>query len=114
MEEIIRIYENQIGISFRWSNSTSDLIQIIFRDVGFHLTINEIEIFLEKTLDTKQQKRCPECQLGENCKSLLLQTPSNKVSMAVSSVELRQIEDLLKGSLFQLRLNSYLNEICKN
>ena len=52
--------------------------------------------------------------MGEDCRSILLQTPSNKVSLAVSSVELGQIEDLLRGTLFQLRLNNYLVDICKN
>ena len=114
MEEILKIYENKIGISFRWLLSKSFLTQVIFRDTGFHLTEDEIEIFLEKIIDSKIQKRCSECQLGENCRSILLQTPSNKVSLAVSSIELGQIEDLLRGTLFQLRLNNYLTEICKN
>ena len=34
--------------------------------------------------------------------------------MAVSQVELAQINDLLKGTLFQMRTNDYLNDICKN
>lgn len=114
MEEIIKIYENKIGISFRWVNSTSFLTQVIFRDTGFHLTEDELELFLEKIIDSKKQKRCPECPMGEDCRSILLQTPSNKVSLAVSSVELGQIEDLLRGTLFQLRLNNYLVDICKN
>ncbi len=114
MEDIIKIYENKIGISFQWTHSYSPITQIIFRDIGFHLTEEEIEIFLDKTIDSKTQKRCAECKLGENCKSLLLQTPSNKVSLAVSLIELAQIEELLRGTLFQLRLNNYLNEICKN
>ena len=114
MEEILKIYENKIGISFRWLHSKSFLTQVIFRDTGFHLTEDEIEIFLENLIDSKTQSRCPQCKLGEDCKSILLRTPSNKVSLAVSPIELGQIEDLLRGTLFQLRLNGYLKEICKN
>ena len=114
MESINKIYDNKIGISFHWNDTNSNLIQIIFRDTGFHLTENEIEEFLEKVQDSKNQKNCATCIKGENCKSILLQTPSDKVSMAVSQIELGQIDDLLKGTLFQIRINNYLNDICKN
>lgn len=113
-KEILKIYNNDIGISFQWLNTSSDLTQVIFRDTGFHLSEEEIELFLEKVDDAKVQKQCGQCKLGDDCKSILLQTPSNKVSMAVSRVELGQIEDLLRGTLFQLRLNVYINELCKN
>lgn len=114
MNEIIKIYGNSIGISFRWKHISSNIIQVIFRDTGFHLTEEEIESFVEKITDSKSQTCCKQCKLGDSCKSVLLQTPSNKVSMAVSNIELGQIEDLLRGTLFQLRLNNYLSEICKN
>ncbi len=114
MNNIHKIYNNNIGISFKWTHVESNLTQVIFRDTGFHLSEDELECFLEKIEDAKKQKRCPSCKLGENCKSILLQTPSNKVSMAVSQVELGQIEDLLKGTLFQLRLNDYIADVCRN
>ena len=114
MESITKIYNNEIGISFQWKENNSNLIQLIFRDTGFHLKEREIEEFLEKVSDSKQQKNCNACTKGEHCKSILLQTPSSKVSLAVSLVELGQIDDLLKGTLFQLRMNNYLNDICKN
>lgn len=114
MSEILKIYDNTIGISFQWLHSTSNLTQVIFRDTGFHLSKEEIELFLEKVSDAKNQERCSECKLGKECKSILLQTPSNKVSLAVSKVELGNIEDLLRGTLFQLKLNNYITDICKN
>lgn len=114
MEQIIKIYDNDIGIAFKWAHIDNDITQIIFRDTGFHLTENEIELFIDKITDAKMQEKCETCLRGNNCKSILLQTPSNKVSMAVSLVELGQIEDLLKGTLFQIRMNDYLNELCKN
>lgn len=114
MEGIHKIYSNDIGISFQWKGSKSSLTQIIFRDTGFHLNKGEIEDFLEKVSDSKAQQNCVTCIKGDHCKSILLQTPSNKVSMAVSKIELGQIDDLLKGTLFQLKLNHYLIDICKN
>lgn len=115
MDGIKKIYDNNIGISFHWKETKSNLIQLIFRDIGFHLTESEIELFLDKVIDSKIQRSCAtRCSRGKNCRSILLQTPSDKVSVAVSSVELGQIDDLLKGTLFQLRMNNYLNDICKN
>ena len=114
MESIYKIYDNNIGISFRWKEVKTNLTQIIFRDTGFHLTLEEIELFIDKICDAKVQKTCKNCEAADGCRSLLLQTPSSKVSMAVSHVELGQIEDLLRGTLFQIRMNNYLNDICKN
>ncbi|CAM1359468.1 conserved hypothetical protein [Tenacibaculum sediminilitoris] len=114
MESITKIYDNKIGISFQWKENKSNLIQIIFRDTGFHLQEREIEEFLEKVADSKQRENCDTCIKGKHCKSILLQTPSNKISLAVSLIELGQIDDLLRGTLFQLRMNNYLKNICKN
>lgn len=114
MNDILKIYDNPIGIAFQWLNTKSNLTQVVFRDTGFHLSEQEIELFIEKTADARTQTNCATCKLGDSCKSILLQTPSNKVSMAVSRVELGQIEDLLRGTLFQLRLNNYLLGVCKN
>lgn len=114
MTDIYKIYDNNIGVSFRWIDVNSDLTQIVFRDTGFHLSEQEIELFLEKVADAKAQKRCATCKLGDTCKSILLQTPSNRISIAVSKIELGQIEDLLRGTLFQLRLNDYLLDLCRN
>ncbi|RKF05315.1 hypothetical protein C8N26_0719 [Tenacibaculum lutimaris] len=114
MNGITKIYDNNIGVSFYWEENDSNLVQLIFRDVGFHLTEPEIELFLDKVTDSKLQRNCGTCERGKDCRSILLQTPSNKVSMAVSAIELWQIDDLLKGTLFQIRMNNYLNDICKN
>ncbi|CAM1361005.1 hypothetical protein [Tenacibaculum xiamenense] len=114
MDGIYKIYNNDIGISFRWREVRSNLTQIIFRDTGFHLTTEEIELFIDKICDAKVQGSCVSCEASGSCRSLLLQTPSDKVSMAVSISELSQIEDLLRGTLFQIRMNNYLNDLCKN
>ncbi|MFD0993837.1 hypothetical protein [Tenacibaculum geojense] len=114
MENIIKIYDNAIGISFQWTHIETDLTQIIFRDIGFHLSEEELELFTDKITEAKFQKQCKNCDMGPNCKSILLQTPLSKVTLAVSLSELQQIEDLLKGTLFQVKLNKYINDICKN
>lgn len=114
MNDVLKIYENEIGLSFQWSYTNTFLTQVIFRDTGFHLTVQEIEFFLEQVSESRMKSACHTCQYRDSCRSLLLKTPSEKVSLAVSIKELNEIEDLLKGTLFQLNLNGYLNEVCKN
>lgn len=114
MGDTYTFYSNDFGISFKWTHIASDLTQIVFRNIGFYLSEEEIEQFLYKVTDAKKQKNCATCSAGENCRSILLQTPSNKVSMAVSMVELREIEGLLKGTLFQIKMDNYLSDLCKS
>jgi len=113
MDSIYKIYENKMGIAFQWKKGAT-LTQIIFRDTGFHLSAKEIEIFIDKVEYSRLNRPCEDCVLGDNCRSLLLQTPVNKVTIAVSINELKDIEDLFKGTLFQLKLNNYLKSICSN
>jgi len=112
-DSVFKIYDNSIGISFQWKKNAK-LTQVIFRDTGFHLSKEEIVFFLEEIQLSKQKKTCKTCSLGTECRSMLLKTPFYKVSMAVSLTELNAIEDLLRGTLFQLDLNEYLQELCKN
>ena len=113
MNDVYKIYSNGVGIAFKWQKDAF-LTQLIFRDTGFHLSIDEIELFIEQVQVSKINVPCLDCKLGTNCRSILLRTPSSRVSLAVSFKELNQIEDLLNGTLFQLELNEYLQEICKN
>ncbi len=113
MDTIYKIYENNIGIAFKWTKGAF-LTQVIFRDIGFHISKEEIETFIEEIKISRSKANCIDCHLGKNCRSLLLKTPSNQVSVAVSLNELVDIEDLLRGVLFQLKINEYLSAICKN
>ena len=113
MSSVFKIYDNQIGISFQWQKKAK-LTQVIFRDTGFHLSISEIAFFLDQVALSRTKQPCIGCRLGADCRSMLLQTPVSKVSMAVSLNELDEVEDLLRGTLFQLELNEYLESVCKN
>ena len=113
MDTIYKIYENKIGIAFQWKKGAK-LTQIIFRDTGFHLSVKEIETFIDKVKYSRINRPCPDCNMGKDCRSLLLQTPINKVSIAVSINELDEIEDLFTGTVFQLNLNNYLTSLCSN
>jgi len=113
MDNIFKVFDNNIGISFQWKKNAT-LTQVIFRDTGFNLSMDEMELFMDQIVLSKTKQPCMGCKLGNDCRSMLLQTPFDKVSMAVSFNELNEIEELLKGTLFQLELNVYLQEVCKN
>ncbi len=117
MKDINAIYYNHFGIAFQWKNGTvknHKKIQIVFRDTGFLLTKKELARFSNKIEHTiKENSVCNCCTKKEVCRSLLLETPVPQVSLAVSKNELSAIQDLIEGTLFQLNMDSYLDEICK-
>lgn len=118
MQGIHRIYHNSIGISFQWKRDiqkgNKDTIQLVFRNTGFYLTYPEIKEFYNKVKVAYKLKQCEGCTHKNECNNYLLQTPSEKIDLSVNSEELKLISDLIKGTLFQIELNEYINEICKN
>src|SRR5690606_15994654 len=104
-QDITRIYHNDIGITFQWKKKVRhNVVQMVFRDMGFHLTVHELKTFAKYVKETKHSMCTQSCPNKENCRSILLETPSPMVSLAVSVSEIEQIEDLIKGTLFQLTI----------
>ena len=62
----------------------------------------------------KGEKACSCCANEKNTKCILLKTPSEKVDIAVNLMELKQLKDLIRGTLFQLSLNQLITDICRN
>ena len=113
-KHVEQLYHNSFGVAFHWREVNfieKHKIQLIFRDMGFLLSANEVKDFFEDVNHTKAHVSCCESCLEEkHCRSLLLKTPVAKVDLAVSINELLYIEDLLEGTLFQLQLNNLLDE----
>jgi len=112
MQDIHRIYHNSIGIAFQWKKDiqkgNTDYIQMVFRNTGFYLTYSEIKEFYNKVKVAYKLGKCEGCNHENKCKNYLLQTPSEKIDLSVNSEELNLISDLIKGTLFQIELDSYL------
>lgn len=110
MEDINILYHNSFGIAFQWKRGTVKgikKVQLVFRNTGLFLTQSELVCFSKQVLSTSQSPNmCKDCKHNESCKSLLLQTPSSKISLAVSFVELQNIQDLIEGTLAQLELDN--------
>jgi hypothetical protein len=112
MEEIDIIHKTQFGISFFWK-SKKDKLQVVFRDTGFFLSVEEVKLFQKNVIEAVEQGCCSQCKTPKDCKSILLKTPSSKIELAVSKIELEEINTLLGATLFQLGLKKYL-EVCAN
>ena len=114
MEEINIIYKNKIGMAFYWTEgSEKNKVQVIFKEIGFLLTLPELHLFLSQCEQSINSLNCAGCN-NDNCKSYLLKTPSSKIDLAVSKNELVKIQDLLcqtlekiakRGLLVQFSLN---------
>lgn len=117
MNSIDKIYSNTLGISFFWKKEQyqpTPKIQLVFRDIGFLLTLNELKDFSNSCLITKQNQCCDHCKDPINCRSLLLRTPSEKIDLAVSRDELQQIEELINGTIFRVELQYWIKHVSAN
>ena len=119
MEEIYPIFKNTYGMSFQWKKdivkNKFDRVQVIFRDTGFYLNMKEIHSFSNCVAEAKRRGGCTCCD--QDCmtaRNILLKTPCEHVDLAVNQSELELIDDLIKGTLFQIELDQMLNKICSN
>lgn len=115
--DIYVLHRNGFGIAFMWkkpSRILDEKIQIIFRDMGFYLTCDEVRCFYKYIEETRLKLvRCANgCAL--NCRFLLLRTPSRKIDIAINPKELEDIDDLIKGILFRIELEKYIEDVAKN
>ncbi|MEL6810337.1 MAG: DUF6686 family protein [Bacteroidota bacterium] len=110
---INQLYSNTIGMTFQWkrSNLTNyKKINLIFNNTGLHLTTKELEEFLcyvQKALAASSW--CKEYD-GKDSKSILLETPFQQLSFAMSYKDLESMKDLIKGTLFQLGLDKFIKD----
>lgn len=107
MEDIEIIFKNDYGISFQWKEK-KDRVQVVFRDTGFLLNLQEVKLFQRNVLALEIETCCENCKHARTCKNLLLPTPSEKIDLAVSADELEQINELLGATIFKLELLSYI------
>lgn len=117
-KDIIPLYKNSLGIAFKWKydldKNRNNNIQMVFRDMGFYLTVKDIENFSNNVTIAQRCMDCNCCEIDKNGRYILLKTPSSKIDIAVSEAELKLINDLIQGTLFQLKLDKYIDQICKN
>ncbi|MFS4467339.1 hypothetical protein [Maribacter sp. 2210JD10-5] len=118
MTDIHPIYNNQFGVAFQCKRaSLRDIkrIQLVFRDTGLLLSYDELLLFSKNILHTrKNSPLCEDCKESEQCKALLVNSPASQITFAMNVKELDAIQDLVEGTLFQLKLDNFLSGICKS
>lgn len=117
MEQIHQIYFNSLGITFYWEKEEGIIpnrIQLIFKEIGLFFTVPELKDF-NYLIDESIAKNncCENCNLNSNCK-YLLKTPLYPLDLSVSMNELKEIKDLVNGTLFRIQMEKYLNEEGRN
>lgn len=112
MNAIDKIFSNKIGISFYWKKEAlnSQKVQLVFRDIGFLLTLNELKDFSDHCAITLQYKCCDHCNNSQHCRTLLLRTPSEKIDLAVSKNELEHIVELIHATIFKIEMHQWINK----
>ncbi len=109
------LYHNAFGVAFQWKRCSAKQmfkVQLVFRDTGLLLSTEELTRFSKTISNTiARAPLCEHCGEDEECRALLLETPFNRVSFAMSLKELKAIKELVEGALFQLSLNDLLENI---
>ncbi|WP_062053875.1 hypothetical protein [Aquimarina longa] len=116
MNAIDKIYSNELGISFFWKQEEHILkpkVQLIFKDIGFLLTLNELKDFSNSCITAINDQCCSQCK-NTQCRPLLLKTPSDKIDLAVSKKELHQIQELITGTIFRVELKYWIKNLSLN
>lgn len=117
MKEIEQIYFNDFGVAFHWKKEKKVLkskVQLVFKETGFYLSKEELNIFADNIDITCNELSCGSCEFKRKCHKFLLKTPLQQIDLAVSMDELLQIKDLVEGTIFQIQLKDYLDEVCQN
>ncbi|GAA3518988.1 hypothetical protein GCM10022393_36440 [Aquimarina addita] len=117
MDAINKIYSNEVGISFFWKKEEhmeTRRVQMVFRDIGFLLTLHELKEFSKGCTNAKASYNCNQCADHQHCRSLLLRTPSEKIDLAVSIDELDQLQELINTTVFRVSLKNWVQNLCLN
>lgn len=114
MEDINIIYSNNFGMAFTWKKQTKQnifKIQLVFRNTGMLLCDKELKQFSKHIkIALTNSLKCNGCSHKNKCKSLLLETPTEQVSFAMNHKELKEIDDLVNGTLFNLDFETILKK----
>ncbi len=110
MENASIIYQNEFAIAFYLPtpNNSNLAAQLVFRDMGFYLTLDDLKKFSYQTADSLYKRKCANCPHQDNCRSLLLRTPSSKMDLAVSHNELCLLRELLDHTILRVEAQNYM------
>lgn len=110
MENASIIYQNEFAIAFYLPtpNNSNLAAQLVFRDMGFYLTLDELKKFSCQTAEGLANRKCANCPHQDNCRSLLLRTPSSKMDLAISHNELCLLREMLDHTILRVETHNYM------
>ncbi|MCG1036415.1 hypothetical protein [Polaribacter sargassicola] len=105
------IYHNNIGASYFLKNNLDsdfnmDRIQIIIGDVALILENKEVYAFLEIINSVKSGCKCNECK---ELNQITCNTSYTKLIFKSTKKNIIQLEDLVRGTIFELQMNALIN-----
>lgn len=113
-----QIYSNDFGMAFYWNRKaevSSEKIQLVFKETGFHLALPELENFALLIAESlSRTNSCADCKVKGSCSRFLLQTPAKQIDLAVSISELEGIQDLVSGTIFKVKSQKHIFGIGRN
>ncbi|MFB9053914.1 hypothetical protein ACFFVB_12580 [Formosa undariae] len=110
----IPIYNNTIGTTYLIKTDLdaltgSEKIQLLLGDIAMLLDENELVQLLKTIASAKKGCSCKECNENHDTKSLIFKSAYSTVHFKSNKTNLVALQDLIKGTLFELELSSILH-----
>lgn len=108
------LYTNSIGMSFQWSTflDYESPIQLKIKSASFELTLADLldlSKIIESTYDTGCT--CKICNSSSCFKVIQFKQEDIHIKIQTTLDELKQISELVRGTLFELQLNNLLTSL---
>lgn len=117
MEDFHKIYHNSFGASIQWKRSIKEhfnKVQIVFKNTGLYMTHEEIQLFssyIDEAMSSAVNSILVE-NLDQEKKSLYpVETPFSQLCFAMTLAEVKGLQDLIKGTLFNLNYTSLIKDV---
>ncbi|MEM9362999.1 MAG: hypothetical protein AAGA43_10200 [Bacteroidota bacterium] len=104
------IYKNELGAVYKVQNSPNPecTLQLILDSVGVFMSREDIEHLLGIVQQSFEPCHCPEC--GGKRNKIWCTNPIADVCIKVDKARLSDLEDLIKGYLFTVDMETTLRE----
>ncbi|CAM1368096.1 hypothetical protein [Tenacibaculum xiamenense] len=116
LDKVHKLHANKMGVTFL--DKDEEDIDYIEKQINllFHNTILifnnfELNLFLDEVEDLIVNNTAGINKYSQYYKSIILETPIYQLRYVVSYNDLLLIEDLIKGTIFQIELSGFLKEI---
>ena len=116
LDKVHKLHANKMGVTFmdKCENNLdliNDQINILFHNTLLIFSSFELNLFLGEIENLIISSSPGINKYSQYYKSIILETPIYQLKYIVSFNDLLLIEDLVKGTVFQIKLSGLLDEI---